>query len=76
MGRLEDFALEAASAIVNDDQINAFLINKLVSRARDRPHPWSTRNDYISWSGLTDRSFSARMLPAKPYPAMEALGHA
>jgi prostaglandin-endoperoxide synthase 2 len=40
---LEDFALEALAALVGHDDVNAFLINKLVNRARNRPHPWSTR---------------------------------
>lgn len=71
---LEDFALQTLSAVIGADEVNEILINKLVNRARNRPHPWTTQNDYISWSGLTDRSFSARMLPAKPYPANEALG--
>lgn len=71
---LEDFALEALSALVGHEDVNAFLIDKLVNRGRNRPHPWSTRFDYICWSGLTDRSFNARLLPAKPYPAAEAMG--
>lgn len=71
---LEDFALEALSALVGHEEVNAFLINKLVNRARNRPHPWSTRFDYICWSGLTDRSFNARLLPASPYPVAEAVG--
>lgn len=71
---LEDFALEALSGLVGHGEVNEFLINKLVSRARNRPHPWSTRYDYICWSGLTDRSYNARLLPAKPYPAAEAMG--
>jgi prostaglandin-endoperoxide synthase 2 len=71
---LEDFALEALSAVIGHDNANAFLINRLVSKARGRPHPWSTKNDYISWSGLTDRTYNARLLPANPYPAGDALG--
>jgi prostaglandin-endoperoxide synthase 2 len=71
---LEDFALDALSAIIGQDDVNEFLINKICNAARNRPHPWSTKHDYISWSGLTDRSYSARLLPAKRYPAVEALG--
>jgi prostaglandin-endoperoxide synthase 2 len=71
---LEDLALKALSAIVGASEVNEFLIDKLVDAGRNRPHPFSTRNDYISWSGLTDRSYNARLLPAKPYPAAEALG--
>ena len=71
---LEDMALDALTAIVGHGDVNEFLINKLVNRARNRPHPWSTRDDYISWSGLTDRTYNARLLPAKPYPAAEGMG--
>ncbi|MFM7403996.1 MAG: hypothetical protein ACKO1N_07870 [Erythrobacter sp.] len=71
---LENFALEALSAIIGHDDANAFLINRLVKAARGRPHPWSTKHDYISWTGLTDRTYNARLLPANPYPATEALG--
>ena len=74
MASLEDLALQALSTIAGADDANAFLINRVVNSTRSRPHPWSTRHDYISWSGLTDRSFNARLLPAKLYPAAEALG--
>jgi prostaglandin-endoperoxide synthase 2 len=43
--------------------LNKFAINSLVNAARNRPHPWSTCSGYISWSSLTDRTYSARMLP-------------
>ncbi len=71
---LEDFALDALAAIIGHDDVNEFLINKLCNAARNRPHPWSTKHDYISWSALTDKNYSARLLPAKRYPANEALG--
>ncbi|MFZ4689728.1 MAG: peroxidase family protein [Polymorphobacter sp.] len=71
---LESIALEALTNIVGHDDVNQFLINRIVNRVRNRPHPWSTRHDYISWSGLTDRTYNARLLPAKPYPAIEAMG--
>lgn len=71
---LEDFALEALSGLVGHEDVNELLINKLVNRTRNRPHPWSTRYDYICWTGLTDRSFNARLLLGKPYPAEEAMG--
>ena len=45
-------------------------------QAFSRPHPWSTKHDYISWSGLTDRGYNARLLPAKTGPAVEARGTA
>jgi prostaglandin-endoperoxide synthase 2 len=60
-----------ASRIAGDhgflsDLLNDFAINRLVNVSRNRPHPWSTRMPYISWTGLTDRTYSARLLPAKP----------
>ena len=54
--------------------INGVLIDGIVKQTRGRPHPWSTRTDYISWIGLTDRTYSARHLPAAdfgPYPSLE-----
>lgn len=36
---LEDFALDALSAIIGQDGVNEFLINKLCNAARNRPHP-------------------------------------
>ncbi len=71
---LEDLALEAVTALVGHGDVNEFLINKIVNRARNRPHPWSTRYPYICWSGLTDRTYNARLLPPATYPATEALG--
>jgi prostaglandin-endoperoxide synthase 2 len=44
---------------------NKLAINGLVSAGRSRPHPWSTWSDYISWRGLTDRTYSARLLPGR-----------
>jgi prostaglandin-endoperoxide synthase 2 len=73
-GSFADIALSVVTAVLGADEINELLINKLVNQGRSRPHPWSTLNDYISWRGLTDRSFNARLLPAKPSPAAEALG--
>ena len=71
---LEDIALAAGSTFLGRGKINRILVNKLIKRGRNRPHPWTTKHGYISWSGLTDRTFNARLLPAKPYPADEALG--
>lgn len=48
------------------DLLNDFAINRLVNVSRNRPHPWSTRTPYISWAGLTDRTYGARLLPEKP----------
>ena len=72
---LEDLAIEALQLFAGHDEANEFLINRLVNRGRNRPHPWSTKNDYISWTGLTDRGLQfARLLREKPYPSTEALG--
>jgi prostaglandin-endoperoxide synthase 2 len=49
-----------------DGKLTEIAVNRLVTRVRSRPHPWSTLNDYISWHGLTDRTYNARLLPAKP----------
>ncbi len=48
--------------------INRFAIGRLVNVTRARPHPWSTVSDHVSWRGLTDRSYSARHLPARDIP--------
>ncbi|WP_454718187.1 peroxidase family protein [Caulobacter segnis] len=45
--------------------VSGLLINGIVSETRPRPHPWSTKTPYISWAALTDRTYSARQLPAK-----------
>jgi prostaglandin-endoperoxide synthase 2 len=55
--------------------VSGLLINGIVSQTRPRPHPWSTKTPYISWAALTDRTYSARQLPAKdlgPFPSQEA----
>lgn len=70
---LEDLALKAITAVAGRSGVNEFLIDKLVDGARNRPHPWSTRYDYICWDGLTDRSYNARLLPANRYPDAEAM---
>lgn len=43
--------------------VNRRAINRVVGRARSRPHPLSTAHDYVSWKGLTDRRWSGRHLP-------------
>jgi prostaglandin-endoperoxide synthase 2 len=50
--------------------VNGIAINGIVNATRNRPHPWSTVSDYISWKGLTDRSWSARHLPAADLPGL------
>ncbi len=76
---LEDIGLSLLSGIVGskgwlNEEANELLIGKMASGGRNRPHPWSTRYDYICWSGLTDRTFNARLLPASPYPPTDAIG--
>lgn len=44
--------------------VNRMLINSIVRSVRTRPHPWSTVYDYVSWRGLSDRTWSARHLQA------------
>ncbi|MBS8228276.1 peroxidase family protein [Vannielia litorea] len=44
---------------------NRWAINRVVKRARSRPHPLSTVSDYVSWRGLTDRRWSGRHLPPR-----------
>jgi prostaglandin-endoperoxide synthase 2 len=76
---LEDIGLSILSEIVGsqgwlNEEANELLIGKMASGGRNRPHPWSTKYDYICWSGLTDRTYSARLLAASPYPPTDALG--
>ena len=47
-------------------RVNPIAVNRLVNVCRTRPHPWSTAHDYVSWTSLTDQSYSARHLPAVP----------
>lgn len=44
--------------------LSNFIIDRSVRTTRNRPHPWSTLSDYTSWQSLTDRTWSARHLPA------------
>ncbi len=55
-------------AVLGEKRANAFLVNRLVKSTRNRPHPWSTRHPYISWSGLTDKTYNARLLPDTSWP--------
>ena len=45
--------------------INKIATNKAINACRHRPHPWSTAHDYVSWTSLTNKQWSARHLPAK-----------
>lgn len=47
-------------------KLNALAINRAVNVTRNRPHPWSTFSNYVSWQGLTDRTYQGRHLPARP----------
>ena len=71
---LMSIVVDAMQALKLDDDVNRIVINRAVNVCRNRPHPWSTRHDYISWSGLTDRGYNARLLSAKPYPEKDARG--
>ena len=45
-------------------RINRRLINRLVYKLETRPNALSTMTPYTSWESLTDRTYSARHLPA------------
>ncbi|MES2443789.1 MAG: peroxidase family protein [Pseudomonadota bacterium] len=75
MSLLEDILTGAGTALLGKEAVNKIIINKLVNRGRNRPHPWSTRfDDFISWAGLTDKTYFARLLKADRYPDAEAVG--
>ncbi|NJO40983.1 MAG: heme peroxidase [Cyanobacteria bacterium RU_5_0] len=44
-------------------QVNKFLINSAIYKAKTRPYPLSTLTDYTSWDSLIDRTYSGRHLP-------------
>lgn len=71
---IEDVLVGVGSAVLGKEKLNEILINRLVNRGRSRPHPWSTRCGHICWSGLTDRTYNARLLPPKPYTGVEGPG--
>jgi prostaglandin-endoperoxide synthase 2 len=52
-------------------KVNPIAVNRLVNTCRTRPHPWSTAHDYVSWTSLTDQTWSARHLPAIPVAPTE-----
>ena len=60
VGRVAEFAKRFQFVRGN---ANKLMINTLVNSCRERPHPWSTVHDYISWTSLTDKTWSARHLP-------------
>src|SRR5262249_15600929 len=53
-------------------EASALITNRVVDVTRNRPHPWSTLSDYISWESLTDRTYFARHLPVADVPVMPA----
>ena len=70
MAGLKSFLIKVAAGLAGETgwlnaQLNKLAINMLVNAGRNRPHPWTTLYDYIGWRGLTDRTYSARMLPPK-----------
>lgn len=50
--------------LIGKKRAHAFVVNNSVKEARTRPHPWSAKHDYISWDGLTDKTYYARLLPS------------
>ena len=76
MGFFEDALIGLGGVILGKNKVNEILINRLVGKGRTRPHPWSTRCGHICWSGLTDRTYNARLLPPKPHVGPEGLGTA
>jgi prostaglandin-endoperoxide synthase 2 len=72
----EDALVDLGTAVLGKSEINEILINRLVKKGRTRPHPWSTRCGHICWSGLTDRTYNARLLPPKPHVGPEGMGTA
>lgn len=63
---LQDILFKTAAFVLGPSRISGIMVNRSVNVCRNRPHPWSTRNDYISWAGLTDRTYNARLLPPDP----------
>jgi prostaglandin-endoperoxide synthase 2 len=69
MAKVPGLLLRAAIGVANHwpwaaRTANKIGINRLVDSCRERPHPWSTAHDYVSWTSLTDQRWSARHLPA------------
>lgn len=71
--KLCDAVIEIAVVVAGhwrwfDRQLNRFAINASVNSARHRPHPLSTKHDYVSWATLSDRRWSGRHLPPTQTP--------
>lgn len=70
---LKDTLLTAAGDVIDGigwlrGKASAAVINSACGATRNRPHPWSTLSDYVSWDGLTDRTYLARHLPPADAP--------
>ena len=68
---IRDFVVGGVGSLANHwpwlaSKVNPIAINGLVNKCRTRPHPWSTAHDYVSWTSLTDLTWSARHLPPVP----------
>jgi prostaglandin-endoperoxide synthase 2 len=72
----EDVLVGVGTFVLGKHKVNEILINRLIKKGRTRPHPWSTRCPHICWSGLTDRTFNARLLPPKPLVGPDGIGTA
>jgi prostaglandin-endoperoxide synthase 2 len=51
---------------------NAFVINLSVNGAPHRPYAYSTFSDYVCWTSLSDKRYSARHLPPKRIEGLPA----
>ena len=46
-------------------KISKFAINRIINSCPHRPNPLSCAHDYVSWTSLSDKTWSSRHLPAK-----------
>jgi hypothetical protein len=70
---LKEYVLTPAGDLIDGvawlrGKASAAVINSACTATRSRPHPWSTFADYVSWDGLTDRTYLARHLPPADAP--------